>query len=88
MASLTRKQRETLESILYHARRAETYIKEPTLAIARKGGMATTTLHYTNPQGNVLYEVDKTIGSNITGLYEAIRLLDRFLNPPATEVEE
>jgi hypothetical protein len=87
MATLTCKQRTALEAILYHAKRAERYIKQPTVAIARKGGMASTTLHCVNQQGTVLYEIDKEIGSDIVGLYDAVRSLERFLNPPEIEVE-
>jgi hypothetical protein len=87
MAELTRKQRAALERILYHAKRAERYIKQPSTAIAKKGGTASTTLHCVNQQGTVLYEIDKEIGSDITGLYDAIRSLENFLNPPAIEVE-
>ena len=88
MANLTRKQRQSLETILYHAKRAEKYIKQPTVAIARKGGMASTTLHCVNQQGTVLYEIDKEIGSDLVGLYDAVRSLERFLNPPSEESEE
>jgi hypothetical protein len=87
MANLTCKQRQSLETILYHAKRAERYIKQPTIAIARKGGIPSTTLHCVNQQGTVLYEIDKEIGSDITGLYDAVRSLERFLNPPEIEVE-
>lgn len=87
MGTLTRKQRTALEAILYHAKRAERYIKQPTVAIARKGGTATTTLHCVNQQGTVLYEIDKEIGSDLTGLYETVLSLERFLNPPEIEVE-
>ena len=87
VADLTRKQRTALEQILYHAKRAESYIRQPDVSIARKGGVATTTLHYVNHQGTVLYEVNKEIGSNITGLYDVVRLLERFLNPPEIEQE-
>jgi len=88
MANLTRKQRESLETILYHAKRAERYVRQPNISIARKGGMASTTLHCVNQQGTVLYEVDKEIGSDLCGLYDAVRSLDRFLNPPTVEHEE
>ena len=87
MANLTRKQRESLETILYHAKRAERYMRQPNIAIARKGGAASTTLHCVNQQGTVLYEIDKGIGSDITGLYDAVRSLEHFLNPPTIEVE-
>jgi hypothetical protein len=87
MAELTRKQRIALETILYHAKRAERYINQPSVAIARKGGIASTTLHCVNQQGTVLYEIDKGIGSDITGLYDAVRSLEHFLNPPIIEVE-
>lgn len=68
-----------LENVLYHARRAEQFVNEPSLAIARRGKMATTTLHYVRPDGTTLYEIEKGIGSDLCGLSEAIRLLKAML---------
>jgi len=76
---LTQKQERELFTILEHLRRAQRYIDQPDIAVCRKGGMATTLLHYTRPGGPPLYEVDKGIGSDLTGLPEGIRRLREFL---------
>jgi hypothetical protein len=79
MARLTRKQTKSLEFALRHAVRALEYVMSPDVAIARKGGAATTTLHYTRADGAVLYEVCKDIGSDLTGLPTAVAELRTFL---------
>lgn len=84
MANLTRKQRASLESVLYHIKRAEKYLYSPDTAIARRSH-GTTTLDYVRADGKALYEVDKEIGSDLCGIRDAIQYLERFLYPPAIE---
>lgn len=83
MAKLTRRQLTDLEHVLYHAKRAQAYLADPSVAVCRSGGPATTSLHYTRADGTggSLYPVDKEIGSDLTGLPESIRLLESFLTP-------
>lgn len=86
MANLTRKQRRELEQVLYHMNRALVFISNESVAVACRDNMATTTLHYTRPDGACLYEIAKDIGSDLTGLPDAVRHLSRFLAPkPAAE---
>jgi hypothetical protein len=56
----------------------------PSVAVARKGGPATTTLHYTRADGSTLYEVAKDIGSDLTGLDAGIKALTALRNGPLT----
>ena len=79
MARLTRKQTDRLTRVLYHLNRANGYINQSDVAVARKCSMATTTLHYVRPDGSALVSVDKQIGSDLTGLAEGIRELQNFL---------
>ena len=79
MAKLTRYQRSELESILYHAKRAQEYIQKPKIVIACEENYASTTLHFVRKAVMILYPLDKNIGSDITGLYDAVRLLERLL---------
>ena len=79
MARLTRKQTDRLLTVLYHLNRANGYINQPDVAVAHKCSQATTTLHYSRPDGSALYSVDKQIGSDLTGLAEGIRQLQMFL---------
>jgi hypothetical protein len=78
---MTKKDRAELQSILAKLKQAQAYIMDGRTAIARRGGPATTTLHFTRADGEVLYPVNKEIGSDIVGLHHGIYLLDRFLDP-------
>ena len=86
MATITRKQRETLERALYHLERGQKYIAKPNIAVCVRDRMATTTLHYSRQaDGTSLYEVEKAIGSDLCGLDDAARILRAFLNPDTAE---
>ena len=82
MSKLTKKQTATLEAILYRLGEAEKYLMASDVAVCRKGGVATTTLHYTRQDGNVLYEVNKEVGSQLCQLREGMRELLNFIHPP------
>jgi hypothetical protein len=78
VAKLTRLQLRILHNALNHAKRAQAYIQHPETVIAKKEKYATTTLHCVNQRGDILYAMDKEIG-DITGLYDAVRILEIFL---------
>lgn len=74
------KVRRELELILLDLKRARDYLAQDFVAVCRKGGCATTTLHMQRKtDGAIFYEVDKEIGSNLTGLAEGIRKIERLL---------
>jgi hypothetical protein len=76
----TKSERAALLSILRHLERAHTFLQEKTVAVCRYKAAATTTDDYENEcVGNALCTIDKDIGSDLTGLYEGIRLLRAFL---------
>ena len=77
--ALTKKQTKSLLDVLYHAKRAATMITREDVAFCRKGGPATTTLHYTRADGSVMQEMAKDIGSDLCGIEFAIRGLERFI---------
>ena len=79
MAKLTRSARHELEAVLRNLQRGERYLFKPDTAIAVKGGVATTTLHYTRPDGAVLYEVVKEYGSDLCGIVTARERLEQIL---------
>jgi hypothetical protein len=81
MSTLTKKQKETMEYVLRNLQRSKAYLTDPRIAIARKCDFASTTLHYSRADGKSLYEVEKTYGSDLTGLFSAIDTLENFLNP-------
>lgn len=81
MAKLTRRQTQNLERILYHLQRADNYLSQPTLVVTKRCQAATTTLHFTRSDGQVLYEVNKEYGSDLTGLKQGIHDLEKFLFP-------
>ncbi len=86
MAKLTRAQTATLETTLYHLKRAQRYLTSEKTAVCRRDTMASTTLHYSRADGKALYEVEKEIGSDLTGLADGIRQIERLLNPIEVEV--
>ena len=86
MAKLTRVQTTAIERALYHVKRAERYIMSDSVAVAHRS-RGTTTLDYTRADGKALYEVEKAYGSDLCGLFDAIKGLERLLNPPQIETE-
>jgi len=82
MPKLTKKQTAELASILRRLGEAEKYLMDANIAVCRKGGVATTTLHYTRQDGSVLYEVSKDAGSQLCQLREGMRQLMNFISPP------
>lgn len=80
MAKLTQKQVRDIERAIQNAEAAWNYVMRADIAVARKGGTATTTLHYTRPDGSVLYEVQREYGSQLCRLGTAITDLRNFLD--------
>ena len=78
---LTRKLQKRIEYALRNAERAEAYIMGKGVAVCRRDAYASTTLHYTRPDGGILYEVERTYGSDLTGLHSAIAELRSILAP-------
>ena len=66
---LTRKQRQAIETALYHAKRAEAYIFSPDNAVCKRSS-GSTTLDYVRADGKALYEVEREYGSDLCGLHE------------------
>ena len=79
MAKLTAAQIRSIETVLYHLKRANDYLAKDDVLLAVRKTMSTTTLDYTNPAGAVIYSVDKGIGSDIVGLQTGIGYLENFL---------
>ena len=79
MAKLSKRQLNVLGSALYNLERARDYIMRPDIAVCHKGtGIPTTTLHYTHAASNAtLYEVTKEYGSDLVGLLDGIRQVQR-----------
>jgi len=76
---LTRKLQKRIEYALRNAERAEAYIMAKDVAVCRRETFASTTLHYTCPDGGILYEVERAYGSDLTGLHNAIAELRSIL---------
>lgn len=83
---LTRKQRQTLETALHHAKRAEKYVFKPDIAVCHRRTTATTTMDYARLDGKALFEVEREYGSDLCGLRDAVKILERFLSPDEVEV--
>jgi hypothetical protein len=77
---LTRTMRTRLEYALRNAERAQTFLQRSDVAVGRRGGPATTTVHYVRPaDGDTFYAIDKDIGSDLCGLQSAITELRSVL---------
>jgi len=76
---LTNKAREELRRTLQQLERAHDFIMQDNMAVARRGGPATTSLHYIRDDGEVLYEINKEVGSNLCGLSMGIDKLAAFI---------
>lgn len=82
MSKLSKKQIVALESVMRRLSMAEKYLMSDNIAVCRKGGMASTTEHYTRQDGTVLYEVNKHVGSELRQLREGMRELLNIISPP------
>jgi hypothetical protein len=83
MSKLTRAQRATLSAALGHIAAARDYIMGERTAVCAVASAATTTLHYTRPiDGRILYEVERSYGSNLCQINTGIAALERLLAEP------
>jgi hypothetical protein len=81
MAKLTKRQKNDIQQIIKHLQRGQSLIDSDSISVCRKKEQETTSLDFVRKSdGSVLYEIDKEIGSNLTGFPEAARLLHIFLN--------
>jgi hypothetical protein len=86
---LRHKDRKILESVLYNLERAQQYLlKDRTLVCSRKNGPATTTLDFTNQQGEVCVAVNKEYGSELAMFHTGISMLQKALDQTPAPVEE
>jgi hypothetical protein len=84
MQKLTRITRRQIERALYHLGRANDYVMSPTTAVTQRKSQSTTTLDYVRASdGAVLYEVERSYGSDLTGLNDARRILTALLDTAA-----
>ena len=101
MAKLTNRQIERLRVVLAHLERAAKYLADERISVARREARPTTTLHFlpqsTRPkelspakerEPYFLYEVDKDIGSDLTGLQMGIDLLAAFIVRPTAQDQD
>ena len=81
MAKLTRQQTRELLGVVSSLDRALRYVVRDRTAICYRDTMATTTLHYSRADGSAhLVEVEKEIGSDMTGLRTGLDSLKKFLD--------
>jgi hypothetical protein len=80
----TKKHIQELESIRANLVRGIEYLKEPRIIICTQVGGGTTLAYHRQSDGTTIEPVNKEYGSNITGLYEALRKLDIILNQKET----
>ena len=87
-AKMTRRDRRKLELILSNLERGQAYLLSPDVLICRRKGASTTTLDFSNQQGEVCVSVDKQIGSDIALLHSGISLLRQMLCEEPSVQEE
>jgi len=73
------KDRARLQTILDNLERGRAYLMRQDVAVCKKGGSPTTTLHAVSKQGEVYYEVNKEVGSELTLLHTGIGQLRQAL---------
>ena len=78
MGKIAKYQKKDLDSVLRNMNRAISFIEQERIAVCRRDTSATTTLHYTRDDGNILYEITKDDGSNLVGIRQARRELQLF----------
>jgi hypothetical protein len=78
---MLKREEKQLWAILRHLQRGTDYLRSARVAVAERGqNDATTTQHYSRADGSTLYEIDREIGSDLTGIWEAQRLLIALLD--------
>ena len=80
MAKFTKIQRSRIITALLEVERAQAFILRDDVRVCITKRMATTTIDYSNLAGDpVLVAISKKAGSNLTGLYNAVKILRRIL---------
>ena len=80
MPKLTKADRRTLERVLQDVERAFDYIHREDVAVCSVQQYATTAFHFTRrADDRKLFEVERRIGSGLSGLEEARDELRKFL---------
>jgi hypothetical protein len=76
---LLKRDRKTLTSILSNLREGQAYLRASDTLVCRRKRVATTTLDFSNAQGEVRTSVDKEIGSLLALLHTGISRLEAAL---------
>ena len=79
MLKLRKKDRQLLESALVCLKRGQAYLRSDRTLLCIRQAHKTTTLHFSNDQGEICYAVDKEIGSELTLLHIGIERLEKLL---------
>ncbi len=77
---LLARDRRTLTRTLDQLKRAQTFLLKSGILVCATKDRATTTLDFTNPQGQICTSIDKQIGSELALLHTAISELERSLH--------
>ena len=80
MGKIAKYQRHELERILDSIKRTIAFIEQERIAVCTRDTFASTTLHYTRPgDDSILYEINKSHGSELVFLWQAEHQLNAFL---------
>jgi len=78
---MLKREERALQQAIANLERAQKYLLSERVLVCIRQSYASTTLHFTNAQGEICYSIDKHIGSDLTGLHQAINDLRRLLEP-------
>lgn len=76
---MLKREERALRQVLADLEQAQSYLLSERVLVCIRQSYATTTLHFTNKQGEICYSVNKEIGSDLARLHHAIGNLRRFL---------
>ena len=82
---MLKREERKLESALHNLERGYDYLMNDRILVCRRESFASTTLHFTNKQGDICYAITKEIGCDLVHLRTAIRQLRELVYPPEQE---
>ena len=68
-----------LENVLGNLKAAQSFLMSERILVCSRRRAATTTLDFTNAQGDVCCEINKAYGSKLAQLHRGIRQLEHLL---------
>ena len=77
---LLKKDRKRLQHVLDSLKAGHDYLLSDHVLLCSRSSFASTTLHFTNPKGEICVEFNKEIGSKFVQIQTGISALERILS--------